>query len=77
MIKNRIIILITDGENTSGSTSPSDAADIAKEKSIKIYTIGVGTKGMAQSPVAIDFNGKFIYVTTGSFCFLFNISRWK
>lgn len=61
MIKNRIIILITDGEHTIGSTSPSDAADIARDKSIKIYTIGVGTKGMAQSPVARDFNGNFIY----------------
>ena len=61
VIKNRIIILITDGENTSGNISPSFAADIAKNNSIKIYTIGVGTKGMAKSPVAIDFNGDFVY----------------
>ena len=61
VIKNRIIILITDGENTSGNISPLFAADIAKNNSIKIYTIGVGTKGMAKSPVAIDFNGDFVY----------------
>ena len=60
-IKTKIIILITDGENTAGSISPEMAADIAKNKSIKIYTIGVGTKGMAKMPVAYDLNGKFIY----------------
>lgn len=61
--KSKIIILLTDGENNSGKISPYTAADIASADSIKIkvYTIGVGTKGMAKSPVAIDFNGKFIY----------------
>ena len=61
--KSKIIILLTDGENTKGKISPLTAADIAASDSmnVKVYTIGVGTKGMAKSPVAIDFNGKFIY----------------
>jgi len=61
--KSKIVILLTDGENTAGKISPLTAADIAASDSmnVKVYTIGVGTKGMARSPVAIDFNGKFRY----------------
>ena len=61
--KSKIVILLTDGENTTGKISPLTAADIAASDSmnVKVYTIGVGTKGMAKSPVAIDFNGKFVY----------------
>ena len=61
--KSKIVILLTDGENTKGKISPLTAADIAASDSIniKVYTIGVGTKGMAKSPVAIDYNGRFIY----------------
>ena len=61
--KSKIIILLTDGENTKGKISPLTAAEIAASDSvgIKVYTIGVGTKGMAKSPVAVDFNGNFIY----------------
>ncbi len=61
--KSKIIILLTDGENTKGKISPLTAAEIAASDSvgIKVYTVGVGTKGMAKSPVALDFNGNFIY----------------
>ena len=61
--KSKIVILLTDGENTKGKISPITAADIAASDSIniKVYTIGVGTKGMARSPVAIDVNGRFVY----------------
>lgn len=61
--KSKIIILLTDGENTAGKISPLTASEIAGTDSIgiKIYTIGVGTKGMAKTPVAKDINGKLIY----------------
>jgi len=61
--KSKIVILLTDGENTKGKISPFTAADIAASDSvnIRVYTIGVGTKGMAKSPVAIDFNGRYVY----------------
>ena len=43
--KNKIIILLTDGEHNSGRISPKDATALAKELGIKIYTIGIGKKG--------------------------------
>lgn len=46
--KSKSIILLTDGTNNAGDVAPSTAAQIAKEKGIKIYTIGVGTNGSIQ-----------------------------
>lgn len=43
--KSKSIILLTDGTNNAGDVAPATAAQIAKEKGIKIYTIGVGTNG--------------------------------
>ncbi len=45
--KNRVLILLTDGSNTSGSVDPLKAADLAARENIRIYTIGVG--GAARS----------------------------
>ena len=59
--KSRIIILLTDGVNNSGTIDPRMAADIAKEYGIKVYTIGIGTNGMAPFPYAKAPNGKFLY----------------
>lgn len=42
--KSKVIILLTDGENTSFTITPKTAADLAKTFGIKIYTIGIGTK---------------------------------
>ena len=46
--KSKSIILLTDGTNNAGDVAPSTAAKIAKQKGIKIYTIGVGTNGTIQ-----------------------------
>lgn len=59
--KSKVIILLTDGENNSGFIDPKTAAELAKEFGIKTYTIGVGTRGVAPTPVAIDFGGNLIY----------------
>ena len=59
--KSRIIILLTDGVNNSGTIDPRMAADIAKEYGIKVYTIGIGTNGMAPFPYAKAPNGTFLY----------------
>ena len=59
--KSKIIILLTDGVNNSGFIDPNTAAELAIEYGIKIYTIGIGTNGMALSPVGVDSNGKFSY----------------
>jgi len=45
--KSNIIILLTDGQSNTGELSPENAADIAVRKKVKIYTIGVGTRGEA------------------------------
>ena len=59
--KSKVIILLTDGVNNSGFIDPRMASEIAKEYGIKVYTIGLGTKGMAESPYAIGPNGEFLY----------------
>lgn len=46
--KSKSIILLTDGSNNAGDVPPVTAAQIAKQKGIKIYTIGVGTNGKIQ-----------------------------
>jgi Ca-activated chloride channel family protein len=55
--KTRIIILLTDGVNNRGEIAPRDAARIAGDFNVKVYTIGVGTKGQAPYPV-MDANGR-------------------
>jgi Ca-activated chloride channel family protein len=59
--KSKIIILLTDGVNNVGSLDPISAAEIAKAYGIKVYTVGVGTNGMANFPVAKDANGNIVF----------------
>ncbi|UKM65707.1 VWA domain-containing protein [Flavobacteriaceae bacterium GSB9] len=59
--KSKVIILLTDGVNNSGFIDPKIASELAVEFGIKVYTIGLGTNGMALSPVAILPNGNFQY----------------
>lgn len=59
--KSKVIILLTDGVNNAGFIDPITAAELAKEFQIKIYCIGLGTNGLALSPVGIDARGKFNY----------------
>lgn len=49
--KSKVIILLTDGVNNSGNISPLTAAEIAKKQKVRIYTIGIGTTGMAPYPL--------------------------
>lgn len=58
---SKVIILLTDGVNNSGFIDPKIASELAVEYGIKTYTIGLGTNGMALSPVAILPNGNFQY----------------
>jgi len=53
--KSKVIILLSDGENTSGVVEPAEAAEAAREFGIKIYTIGVGTTGYAPFPAQTVF----------------------
>lgn len=61
--KTKIIILLTDGEHNSGSISPKDAIELAKDENIKIYAIGMGNKGEADEAllrkIADESGGEF------------------
>ena len=59
--KSKVIILLTDGVNNAGFIEPETAADIAKQYGIKVYTIGIGTNGMAEFPYAVAANGQFLF----------------
>ena len=58
---SNIIILLTDGKSNSGGVSWQDASEIAAERDVKIYTIGVGTKG--EAPFLVDgiFGQRYVY----------------
>ena len=53
--KSKVIILLTDGENNRGEIAPITAAEIAKTFGIRVYTIGIGTMGMAPYPIQTPF----------------------
>jgi len=51
--KSKVVILLTDGSNNRGDISPMTAAEVAKSMGIRVYTIGVGTKGTAPFPPSV------------------------
>ncbi len=55
--KSKVIILLTDGVNNTGLIDPKTALEIAKDYDIKVYTIGVGSKGYAPFPVPMRGGG--------------------
>jgi len=59
--KSKVIILLTDGVNNSGFIDPKIASELAVEYGIKVYTIGLGTNGMALTPIGFNANGSFRY----------------
>ena len=59
--KSKVVILLTDGVNNAGFIEPETASDIAQQYGIKVYTIGVGSNGMAESPYAIGPNGQLLF----------------
>ncbi len=57
--KSKVIILLTDGVNNRGEISPQTAAQIASEMGVKVYTIGVGSEGVAPYP-RVDSYGNIV-----------------
>lgn len=55
--KSKVVILLTDGENNRGEIPPLTAAEIAKAFGVRVYTIGVGTRGEAPFPFRSPFGG--------------------
>lgn len=52
---SKVVILLTDGVNNMGDIAPLTAAEIAKTYGVRVYTVGVGTKGMASYPVQTPY----------------------
>lgn len=52
---SKVVILLTDGENNRGEIAPVTAAELAKTFGIRVYTVGVGTMGMAPYPIQTPF----------------------
>ncbi len=57
--RSKVVILLTDGVSNAGMVQPLDAAQIAEQQGIRVYTIGVGTRGKALSPVSQYPNGQY------------------
>lgn len=56
--KAKVVVLLTDGVNNAGNLDPQQAAELARELGIKVYTVGAGTNGYAPMPVALG-NGRY------------------
>ncbi|GAB4453103.1 MAG: VWA domain-containing protein [Bacteroidia bacterium] len=59
--KSKVIILVSDGVNNTGEIDPLTAGELAKTYNIRVYTIGVGSRGKALQPVAMYPNGELQY----------------
>ena len=59
--RSRLVILVTDGRNNAGRIEPADAAAIAKLLGVRIYAVGVGTRGLARYPVGQGLFGRTEY----------------
>lgn len=57
--KSKVVILLTDGVNNSGEIAPLTAAEIAKTFDVRVYTVGVGTMGMAPFPIQTVFGKQY------------------
>ena len=56
--KSKVVILVTDGVNNRGEIQPLDAAAIARTLGVKVYTVGIGSRGTARFPVDDPNYGK-------------------
>jgi len=56
--KSKIVILLTDGVNNAGDIGPKQAAELARDIGVKVYTIGVGKEGGAPVPIQHPVLGK-------------------
>lgn len=59
--KSKVIIFISDGVNNVGEIAPITAGELAKTYGVRVYCIGVGTKGKALQPVAMYAEGQYEY----------------
>ncbi|MEI6410676.1 MAG: VWA domain-containing protein [Bacteroidota bacterium] len=58
---SKVIIMITDGEQNAGSIGPMQAASIARALGVRVYTVGIGTDGVVESPSYLRPDGSFAF----------------
>ena len=58
-VKSRVMVLLTDGQNNAGEIDPVTAAQIAQTFGVRVYTVGVGTRGEAPYPVSTSFGIRY------------------
>ncbi|WP_428330881.1 vWA domain-containing protein [Mucilaginibacter sp.] len=79
--KSKVVILLTDGSNNMGSIPPITAAEIAKQFNVRVYTVGIGTKGFApypvQTPFGIQYQRMPVDVDEGTLTKIANITGGK
>jgi Ca-activated chloride channel homolog len=52
-VASRVIVLLTDGENTAGSVAPERAAELARDLGVKIHTVGIGARPGQLNPLGM------------------------
>jgi Ca-activated chloride channel family protein len=57
--ESKVVVLVTDGVNNTGQIGPKAAAEAARALDIKVYTVGVGTEGLAPVPVDTPFGVQY------------------
>lgn len=79
--KSKVVILLTDGSNNMGSIPPLTAAEIAKQFNIRVYTVGIGTHGMApypfQTPNGIQYQNVPVDIDEGTLTKIANTTGGK
>ncbi|WP_183567483.1 vWA domain-containing protein [Mucilaginibacter sp. SP1R1] len=79
--KSKVVILLTDGSNNSGSIPPITAAEIAKQFNVRVYTVGLGTNGYApypvQTPVGIQYQRMKVDIDEGTLSKIATITGGK
>jgi Ca-activated chloride channel family protein len=58
--KSKVVVLVTDGRNNAGQLEPSAAAEAAAALGIKVYTVGIGTEGLAPFPQDTPFGRRYV-----------------
>ena len=79
--KSKVIILLTDGSNNMGSIPPLTAAEIAKQFGVRVYTVGIGTHGMApmpfQTPQGVVYQNMMVDIDEGTLTKIANTTGGK
>ena len=58
--KSKVLVLLTDGDSNAGVVDPREAARIAAESGIRLYTIGIGRSGMVPFPQEDEFGNRVL-----------------